>query len=82
MAGSGNPSNACETVFGRAPEGLVAIHAAWYGRPMASLAQYSARLHDLDEPARRVPGLAARCFGIALYTAIGVLVVAAAMQSA
>lgn len=49
---------------------------------MASLAQYSARLHDLDEPARRVPGLAARCFGIALYTAIGVLVVAAAMQSA
>lgn len=49
---------------------------------MASLAQYSARLHDQGGTARPVPGLGARCFGVAIYVSITVLVIAAALQSA
>lgn len=48
---------------------------------MASLAQYSARLHDRNDPAPPAPGVGARWFGIALYVSTGSLVVAAALQS-
>ena len=49
---------------------------------MASLAQYSAALHDAPAAHRPAPGRATRWFGIALYVVAGALVLAAAVQSA
>jgi hypothetical protein len=49
---------------------------------MASLAQYSAALHDAPSSARPAPGRGSRWFGIALYVATAALVAAAALQSA
>ena len=49
---------------------------------MASLAQYSAALHDAPSTARPAPGRGSRWFGMAVYAATGALVLAAALQTA
>jgi hypothetical protein len=49
---------------------------------MATLAQYSASLHDAPAVERPVPGRGSRWFGIALYAGTALLVVMAALQSA
>ena len=49
---------------------------------MASLAQYSAALHEAPSTARPAPGRGTRLFGVAIYVSAAALVVAAALQSA
>ncbi len=49
---------------------------------MASLAQYSAALHDAPSSARPAPGRGSRLFGMAVYAATAALVIAAALQNA
>jgi len=49
---------------------------------MASLAQYSASLHDAAPIERPAPGRGARWFGYALYASTALLVVAAALANA
>ncbi|MCB0877871.1 MAG: hypothetical protein KDC46_02675 [Thermoleophilia bacterium] len=49
---------------------------------MASLAQYSAAIHDATPVDRPSPGFGTRWVGIAIYLAAAALVVLAAIQSA
>ncbi len=49
---------------------------------MASLAQYSAALHDAPSVERPAPGRGTRMFGLAIYASTALLVVAAALHSA
>ncbi len=48
---------------------------------MASLAQYSATLHDTAAVERPAPGAGARWVGLAIYAALAALVLVAAFQA-
>lgn len=49
---------------------------------MASLAQYSAALHDAEQPQRPAPGTGTKVMGAAIYAAVFALVAIAGLLQA
>jgi hypothetical protein len=49
---------------------------------MASLAKYSAALHDAEQPARPAPGTGTQLMGVVIYAAVFALVAIAGLLQA